>query len=192
MKDHVKPSLRSTPNHFILHAGTNDLNSDQTSAVIDLATSLKNNQHDVSVSNITLRIDNSKPNAKQCEVNQILSKLCHERIIYIIDNSKKIKPNHLNLNKNDSNILSRTLINEIFNWRVFDDNSSISIEGCNTSVIYDINKVGDCDNTLKPVRKDNLNELIFPHLNIDSIWNKFELLSERIKRNDGVLMNSEA
>ena len=105
---------------------------------------------------------------RKCEVNQILSKLCHERIIYIIDNSKKIKPNHLNLNKNDSNILSRTFINEI-SRRVFDDNSSISIEGCNTSVIYDINKVGDCDNTLKPVRKDNLNELIFPHLNIDSI-----------------------
>ena len=49
MKDHVKPSLRSTPNHFILHVGTNDLNSDQTSAVIDLATSLKNNQHDVTL-----------------------------------------------------------------------------------------------------------------------------------------------
>ena len=71
MKDHVKPSLRSTPNHFILHVGTNDLNSDQTSAVIDLATSLKNNQHDVSVSKITLRTDNSKPNAKRCEVSQI-------------------------------------------------------------------------------------------------------------------------
>ena len=45
MKDYVKPSLRSTPNHFILHVGTNDLNSNQTSEVIakeivDLATSL--------------------------------------------------------------------------------------------------------------------------------------------------------
>ena len=34
MKDYVKPSLRSTPNHFILHVGTNDLNSNQTSGVI--------------------------------------------------------------------------------------------------------------------------------------------------------------
>ena len=63
MKDYVKPSLRSTPNHFILHVGTNDLNSNQTSEVIakeivDLATSLKNNQHDVSVSNIILRTQN--------------------------------------------------------------------------------------------------------------------------------------
>ena len=30
MKDYLKPSLRSTPNHFILHVGTNDLNSNQT------------------------------------------------------------------------------------------------------------------------------------------------------------------
>ena len=48
MKDYVKPSLRSTPNHSILHIGTNDLNSNQTSEVIakeivDLAISLKNN-----------------------------------------------------------------------------------------------------------------------------------------------------
>ena len=76
MKDYVKPSSRSTSNHFILHAGTNDLNSNQTSGVIakeivDLATSLKNNQHDVSVSNIILRTDNSKLNAKRCDVNQV-------------------------------------------------------------------------------------------------------------------------
>ena len=46
MKNYMKPSLRNTPNHFILHVGTNDLNSNQTSEVIakeivDLATSIK-------------------------------------------------------------------------------------------------------------------------------------------------------
>ena len=30
MKYYVKPSLRSTPNHFILYVGTNDLESNQT------------------------------------------------------------------------------------------------------------------------------------------------------------------
>ena len=44
-------------------------------------------------------------NAKRCKVNHILSELCHERNIYLIDHSKKIKPNHLSkgqlhLNKN--------------------------------------------------------------------------------------------
>ena len=57
-------------------------------------------------------------NTKRYEVNQILSELCHERNIYLIDHSKKINPNHLNkgklhLNKNDSNLLSRTFVNEI-------------------------------------------------------------------------------
>ena len=123
MKDYVKPSLRSPPNHFILHVGTNDLNSNQTSEaiakeIVDLATSLKKNQHEVSVSNIIFRIDNSKLNAKRCEVNRILSQLFHEKNIYLIDHSKKIKSNHLNkgklhLNKNGSNILSRTFVHEI-------------------------------------------------------------------------------
>ena len=201
MKDYVKPSLRSTSNHFILHVGTNDLNSNQTSEVIakeivDLATSLKNNQHDVSVSNIILRTDNSKLNAKRCEVNRILSQLCQERNMYLIDNSKKIKPNHLNkgklhLNKNGSNILSRTFVNKIsrvFNRQVADNNSSINIERCNTGVLHDINKVSDCNNTLKFFRKDNLNKLIFANLNINSIRNQFELLSEQIKGNLDVLM----
>ena len=104
MKDYVKPPFRSTPNHFILYVGTNDLNSNQTSEVIakeivDLATSLNNNQHDVSVSKIILRTDNSKLNVKRCEVNEILSELCRERNIYLIDHSKKIKPNHFNKGK---------------------------------------------------------------------------------------------
>ena len=70
-------------------------NSNQTSEVIakeivELAISLKNNQHGVSVSNIILRTFNF---AKRCEVNQILSQLCHKRNIYLIDHSKKIKTN---------------------------------------------------------------------------------------------------
>ena len=123
MRDYMKTSLRSTPNHFILNVGMNDLNSNQTSEVIakeivDITTSLKNNQHEVSVSTIILRTDNSKLNVKRCNINQILSQLCHERNIYLIDHSKKIKPNHLNkgklhLNKNGSNVLSHTFVNEI-------------------------------------------------------------------------------
>ena len=47
-KDYVKPSLRSTPNNFILHDGTTDLNSNQTweviaKKIVDLASSLNNN-----------------------------------------------------------------------------------------------------------------------------------------------------
>ena len=103
MKDFVKPSLISTPNNFILLVGTNDLNSNKTSEVIafenvdfenvDFSTSLHHNEHDVSVSNIILRTDNSKLNAKRCTIKQFLSELCHEKNIYLIDHSKKIKRN---------------------------------------------------------------------------------------------------
>ena len=41
------------------------------------------------------------------------------------------------------------------------------------------------------MHKDNLNKLIFAHLNINSIRNKFELLSKQIKGNVDVLMISE-
>ena len=39
---------------------------------VDLRTSLKNNQHGVSVANIILSTDNSKLNAKRCKFNQFL------------------------------------------------------------------------------------------------------------------------
>ena len=79
--------------NFLGH--TNQTSEVIAKEIVDLATSLKNNQHDVSVSNIILRTDNSKLNAKRCEVNRILSQLCQERNMYLIDHSKKIKPNHL-------------------------------------------------------------------------------------------------
>ena len=52
--------------------------------------------------------------------------------------------------------------------------------------------MSDYNDTLKSLRKDNLNlnKLIFAHLNINSIRNKFELLSEQIKGNVVVLMIS--
>ena len=67
----------------------------------------------------------------------------------------------------------------------------MNIEGRNASVLHDINKVSDCNNTLKSLRNDNLNKLIFAHLNINSIRNKFGLLSEQIKGNADILIISE-
>ena len=53
MKDDVKPSLRSNADLLILHVGTNDLSSNELArSIIDLATSVKNEKHDVSISNI--------------------------------------------------------------------------------------------------------------------------------------------
>ena len=73
----MKPSARENPDHFILHMGTNDLNSDKSSELIvksiaDVGPSLKNESRDASKSSITLR--NDKLKEKAAEVNDYLMK----------------------------------------------------------------------------------------------------------------------
>ena len=106
-----------------MHVGKNDLCLDRSpeliaKSVIDLALTLKSESHDVSVSNIILRNDSDTLNKKGCEVNAILMELCKEKNIYLIDNSKKIKPQHLNkgmlhLNQKGSRLLSDIFLEEI-------------------------------------------------------------------------------
>ena len=65
MDDYKKPSIRDKPGHFIIHVGTNDLNSEVSpksiaETIVDLAMSLKTESNDISVSNIILRINNKK------------------------------------------------------------------------------------------------------------------------------------
>ena len=94
MNDYKKPAIRDEPDHFIVHVGANDLNSEVSSKSIaesieDLVMSLKTESNDVSVSNIVLRTDNSLLNQKGSEVNSHLKDLCEERDLYLIDNTKK-------------------------------------------------------------------------------------------------------
>ena len=48
-----------------------------------------------------------------------------------------------------------------------------------------------CNITLKTIRSDNANKLVFAHLNINSIRNKFEFLATQVKGKIDVLMISE-
>ena len=126
MKDHIKPSLREKPDHIVLHVVTNDLVSDQpldliAKPIADVASSMKNENHDVTVSNIIALADLFKEKAN--EVNDYLSKLCMERNIYFIDHSKTLKAQHLNgsklhLNRRGAPILQNTgckFLSKIFN-----------------------------------------------------------------------------
>ena len=104
MKDYIKPSQRENSDHYILHVGTNNLCLHRppeliAKFIIDLALTLKSESHDVSVSTIIVRNDSDTLNKKGCEVNAVLMELCKEQNIYLIDNSKKIKPQHLNKGK---------------------------------------------------------------------------------------------
>ena len=86
--------------------------------IANLATSLKNKDHNVSISNIVLRTDNQELREKALTVNKELSEICRERSLYLIDNSKKIKQQHLNkgklhLNQKGVRILSDMYLREI-------------------------------------------------------------------------------
>ena len=77
MHDYIKLSVRRSPDHFTLYVGTNDLSSDKSPeelarSIIDIATSIKNEKHDVSISNIIIRADDKKLEEKRCEVNNFL------------------------------------------------------------------------------------------------------------------------
>ena len=100
MKDYLKLSLRQNPHHFVLHVGTNDLDSDQSpdliaKSIVDVAFSLKTDKHDVTISNIITRNDHFM--AKANEVNKCLTELCFERNFLLIDHSKTLKSQHLYL-----------------------------------------------------------------------------------------------
>ena len=73
MKDYLKPSLRENPDHFVLHVGANDLDSDQSpdliaKSIVDVVSSLKTDKHDVTISSIITR--NDRFMAKANEVNK--------------------------------------------------------------------------------------------------------------------------
>ena len=73
------------------------------------------------------------------------------------------------------------------------------ISNCNSSEFYseenessDLSKTNDnCLDVLTSLRKDNVDRLIFAHLNINSIRNKFDNLSQLIRGKIDVLLISE-
>ena len=116
MKDHLKPSLRENPDHFVLHVSINDLDYYRLpdlipKSIVNVASSLKTDKHDVTISNIITRNDRFMEKAN--EVNKYLPELCFERSFLLIDHSKTIKYQHFNgsklhLNRRSTPILQNT------------------------------------------------------------------------------------
>ena len=71
------------------------------------------------------------------------------------------------------------------------NNTGFTIEECTSVKINADQKVTDGSRVLKYLRCNNLNKLVFAHLNINSVRNKFELLSRQVRGNVDVLMVSE-
>ena len=106
--------------------------------------------------------------------------MCKKKDIYLTDNAKKIEPQSLNkgkfhLNQEGSRLLKDILLKEnshVSNWQIRTKNSD-SEEWISNLTLTGL-KIIDCKSTLKTIREDNLNKLTFAHLNINSIWNKFD------------------
>ena len=79
MADYIKPSIRAKPNHFILHVRTNYLNSKRppdeiVKTIIDLASELKSEKSDVSISSIIMRVEREAKSTiiwKKCVTGRI-------------------------------------------------------------------------------------------------------------------------
>ena len=203
MEDHIKPVLRDKPDHIIFHIGTNDIPSNKNSedianSIIELVLSSKSESCDASISNIVVRKDRHQNKCQ--EVNDHLKEKCKEKNINLIDHSKSIKPQHLNksrlhLTKKGTSILSSTFIREIkniFQWQSLlhsHQNVSTSFkfaEYKSKTANQNINNTN-----LQNIRRKNINKLIFAHLNINSMRNKFDFVIKDISNNVDFLMISE-
>ena len=156
---------------------------------------------DISVNNIITRKDKHEHKAQI--VNNHLKEMCTNKNINLIDHSKNIKHQHLNksklhLTKRATNMISTTSVREIsniFQWQCVlcstngevTGSSSSSFAGCKSNS----KKISTETNQLKSLRKSILNRLIFAHLNINSIRNKFEFLAKDQASNVDLLMISE-
>ena len=169
-------------------------------AIVDLVSELKSAKFGVSISSIVMRV--IELNKKGSQVNHHLKEMCNRKNVFLIDHSKKFKAIHLNssrlhLNRKGANILSSSLkqhILEAFNSQLlcntlccnfyesdFEENESSNLKQTKEN----------CRNVLNSLRKDNLDKLIFSHLSINSIRNKFYYLSEHIRGNVDILLVSK-
>ena len=88
MADYMNSSIRAKPDHFILHVGTNDLNSNRspdeiTKVIIDLASKLRSGKSGVSISWIMMRADKPELNKKVSELNHHLKEMCNRKNFYL-------------------------------------------------------------------------------------------------------------
>ena len=155
--------------------------------------------YDVSVSTIILRTDDKKMKEKGMEVNFHLKELIKEKSIFLIDNSRKIKPQYLNkgklhLTKYSSRVLSNNYVNErsnVLHWRIDGGKSNADVEECNFKDDLTPKKQDEWNITLKSIRRDNVNKPIFAYLNIKFIRYKSKFLAMQAKGKIDILMISE-
>ena len=74
-----------------------------------------------------------------------------------------------------------TEISKVLHGQIYRGNSNANVEECNFKDDLIAKKYDECNITLKTIRSDNVNKIIFNHLNVNSIRNKFEFLASNLK-----------
>ena len=120
MADHVKPSMRHSPDLVVLHAGTNNLRSEVPAKriaenIMKLALEMKNDANDVMISSLICRSDDESLHQKSLEVNKVLLEECNRySLVYInnnnIDASKHLNRGGLHLNYDGTVVLSKNFL----------------------------------------------------------------------------------
>ena len=82
-------------------------------------------------------------------------------------------------------------MSKVLHWQIDRGNSNTNFEECDFKDGLTAKKYDECNITLKTIRSDNVNKLIFAHLNINSIRNTFEFLATQVKGKIDILMISE-
>ena len=176
--------IKEQPDDLIVHVRTNDLTNN-----INLLTNVKKIFNKVSkespststaFSSIINRKDKANIQKTLADTNAHLKNFCMQKWISSIKEFHLGK-RKLHLNKKGNSAFAKNLLHHInmTEWSFFHyDLVTVNDYLCDT---LEKGKSGT-NSSLQTIRKDNLNKLIFAHLNINSIRNKFDSLAEIIKR----------
>ena len=80
-----------------------------------------------------------------------------------------------------------TYMTNVFKWYYSDEDSRLNHRGCRTKVSLEDKKRIDAKTMLRSTRQGNTNKLVFAHININSLRNKFELLVDQVMGNIDIL-----
>ena len=77
---------------------------------------------------------------------------------------------------------------KVLHWQIDRDHLDANVEEYNFKDELTVKKYDECNLTLKTMRSDNVNKLVFAHLNMNSIRNKLEFLATQVKSKIDILM----
>ena len=206
--DKMDVILDDKPKSIIVHVGTNDLTNDvnllnnvkKIKIILKqlgdffFKTKKKSPNTKLCFSDIIIRTDKKNLEKPCVDTNARLKNFCKQKNLDLIVNNN-LKENHLakkklHLNRKGDSIFAKNLIDFIEGNGNFDSDGELfqmeeDVSDDSTILHSDVKK------SLKNIRNTNINKLIFGHLNINSLRNKFDLLSEQVKGSIDIFMVSE-